>query len=243
PLDQLGLAVFEPRLPALIAEVMAGGSAERAGLKGGDRVLSVDGKPIDDWSAWVSVVRENPGRSLAVVVDRGGVLVDVELTPERVDIDGSRVGRIGAKAAKPDDDKLVRVVRLGFFPAAGAAALKTWDRISMTLMTLGKMVMGRVSVENLSGPITIAQVAADTARYGMEPFVNFLAYLSISLGILNLLPIPVLDGGHILFGLCEWLRGKPLSERIQQIGLGFGLSVLMVFMALAFYNDLMRIAN
>lgn len=244
PLDQLGLAVFVPKLPAHIGDVLADSPAARAGLQAGDRVVSVEGEPIADWSSWVKVIRENPEKSLSVVIQRQGHTVTLDIIPEaQKGPNGAVFGRIGAGAVTSTEDDLVRQVRFNPFVAGVQALHKTWDRIAMTLATLGKMVVGRVSVENLSGPITIAQVAADTAQFGFEPFVNFLAYLSISLGILNLLPIPVLDGGHILFGVYEWLRGQPLSEKVQQAGLGFGLSILVVFMAVAFYNDLMRITQ
>lgn len=244
PLDQLGLAVYVPKLPAQIGEVLSDTPAERAGFQAGDRVLTVAGQAITDWSNWVKVIRENPEKPLAVEVQRQDTVVALTVTPEAQEgPSGAVFGRIGAGALQTGQDDQVRQVRFNPLASAAQALHKTWDRITMTLATLGKMVVGRVSVENLSGPITIAQVAADTAQFGFEPFVNFLAYLSISLGILNLLPIPVLDGGHILFGLYEWLRGQPLSDKVQQAGLGFGLSVLAVFMAVAFYNDLMRITQ
>lgn len=244
PLDHLGLAVFVPKLPALIGEVVANTPAERAGLQAGDRVLAVAGDPIADWSSWVKVIRENPETELSLSIQREGQTLALSITPEaQAGPNGVVFGRIGAGAVNNNQDDLVRQVRFNPLFAGVQALHKTWDRITMTLATLGKMVIGRVSVENLSGPITIAQVAADTAQFGFEPFVNFLAYLSISLGILNLLPIPVLDGGHIVFGIYEWLRGQPLSEKVQQAGLGFGLSILVVFMAVAFYNDLMRITQ
>lgn len=244
PLDQLGLAVYVPKLPAHIGEVLSDTPAERAGFKAGDRVLAVEGQAIADWSSWVKVIRENPEKPLAVDIQRDGQALTLTVTPEAQAGQGDVVfGRIGAGAVKTGQEDQVRQVRFNPLVSAAQALHKTWDRITMTLTTLGKMVVGRVSVENLSGPITIAQVAADTAQFGFEPFVNFLAYLSISLGILNLLPIPVLDGGHIVFGLYEWVRGQPLSEKVQQAGLGFGLSILVLFMAVAFYNDLMRITQ
>jgi len=179
-----------------------------------------------------------------VMVERDGLQELIELTPaNHKSDDGKTIGLIGAMAEPvpwpPEEYR--RTLQYSLIGAWAPAAEKAWTRISLTLVTIWKMLGGDISVDNLSGPITIAKVAGDTASYGLEPFLNFLAYLSISLGILNLLPIPILDGGHIVFAMAEIVRGKPLSERVQQAGLSIGLSLLAAFMLLAFYNDITRL--
>lgn len=244
PLGALGVSIYEPKFPPVIGGLVAGGAAERDGLLPGDKVLSVDGQRIENWMEWVEVVRLNPERVLEVLVERDAEQVTLAIEPAAVVQENDEVfGQIGASVATYTDPSLVRMIQFGVYDAFFQAIAKTQQLINMTLSAIWKMIVGLISVENLSGPITIAQIAGDTAGYGMEPFLNFVAYLSISLGVLNLLPIPVLDGGHILFAVFELARGKPLSERIQQMGLSFGLAVLAMFMLVAFYNDVVRLAQ
>ena len=245
PLQSLGLTVFRPAMPPVIDEVVPGYAAERDGLKPNDLIVAVDGEPIKRWIDWVNVVQANPEKTLDVTLEREGVQIVLPVTPNSVEVEeGKRVGRIGARTQPVDyPPEMHRVVRYGVFEAMGEAIDKTHQLIVIIFKTIGKMIVGVVSVDNLSGPITIAQIAGDTASYGVEPFLSFLAYLSISLGVLNLLPIPVLDGGHILFACFEMVRGKPLSERIQQAGVSLGLTMLAMFMLVAFYNDIVRLAQ
>ncbi len=247
PLEALGVQPYQLRIDPLIGEVIAGGAAERDGLLPGDLLLSANGENIDDWAAWVQVVRDSPEIPIAISLERDGRVVDLQLTP-KASVDGNGrsesgkpIGKIGAAVTPPEyPEGYIRTVRYSVIEGLGAAYDKTVDLCLVILKTIGKMIVGEVSVDNLSGPITIAKVAGDRASYGLEPFLSFLAYLSISLGVLNLLPIPMLDGGHILYALIEVVQGKPLSERIQQAGLGIGVCILAMFMILAFYNDIMR---
>jgi len=244
PMQNLGLTVFRPDIPPIIGELSEGGAAQRDGLKPGDLVVSVNEVGIGNWNDWVDVVKANPEISMQVIVEREGVQQLIALTPANYSSDnGSIIGRIGALPSPTPwpPEEYRRTLKYSVLGAWAPALEKAWSRITLTLFTIRKMFSGDISVDNLSGPITIAKIAGDTASYGLEPFLNFLAYLSISLGILNLLPIPILDGGHILFALAEIVRGKPLSERVQQAGLGLGLSLLAAFMLLAFYNDINRL--
>ncbi len=245
PLNYLGLHTYMPDITATIGEVLPNSPAQEAGLQKGDLVTRANEEAITSWRAWVNVVRAHPAQTLSIEVQRQTQTITLTITPETIDgPQGKPIGRIGAAALEMmSTEGMYRKINYGILESAWQASAKTLERIEVTLSTLGKMIIGKVSVENLSGPITIAQIAADTASYGLEPFLNFLAYLSISLGVLNLLPIPVLDGGHILFGLFEWLRGKPLSEKAQTISLSLGLGILSMLMAIAFYNDLARLAR
>lgn len=246
PYDILGFAPYRPFIPAQISKVQAGSPAEKGGLVAEDIVKAVNGEPIEDWEAWVNVVRDNPAKEMAVEVDRAGSVVELTLIPDAIKDSrtGEWFGRIGAHSPKVDwPEDMVRRMEYSVFGALVAGVEKTANLISLIFKTLWKMVVGEMSLDNISGPITIAQVAGDTARDGLNTFFNFLAYLSISLGVFNLLPIPVLDGGHLLFAMIEAARGKPLSERIQNAGLSVGLSLLAAFMVLAIYNDIVRIAQ
>ncbi|RMD71154.1 MAG: sigma E protease regulator RseP [Gammaproteobacteria bacterium] len=243
PLGALGIRPFRPDIPPVIGKVVPGGAAERAGLKPGDRILSVDGHPMRDWEEWVHYVRAHPEKTLHVKVQRGDEVLTLTLRPKAVvDERGKTIGRIGAyvqidaKASLP-----IGVLRYPPLKALGAALEKTWDMTALTLKVLAKMVTGHASLENISGPLSIAQFAGEAGSLGISPFLAFLAIVSISLGILNLLPIPVLDGGHILFYAIEMIKGSPVSEEVQAIGQRIGIALLIALMGLAFYNDLARL--
>lgn len=258
PVESLGILPAFPDVPAIIGRVLPEGAASRAGLQSGDRVQSVDGQGIRGWQHWVQWIRTHPDIEVEVVFERNGQWQTTELRPDTI-LDNSKrsVGRVGAELAQSMRDELVMIAQdsaakanntdwyrthhYGPVSAAFKALRSLSDRIVLTLQTLKKMLLGVMSLDNLSGPLTIAQVAGDSARYGAETFFQFVAYLSLSLGVLNLLPIPVLDGGHILFAGIEWLRGKPLSERIQQISLSAGAAMLVLVMGIALYNDLTRL--
>jgi len=243
PLSSIGIEPWRPAIPAVLASIVEGSAAERAGLQSQDRVLAVNGEAINDWMELVNLIQANPGQSLQLTVQRDGRDVDLSLTPASRETDsGEWVGYMGA-AVQPvqmPDDKL-RIMTYSPLAALGQGLEKTWQMTTFTLDALKKMVVGLISIKNLSGPITIAKVAGASVEGGLESFLSFLAYLSVSLGLINILPIPVLDGGHLMYYLVEWVRGKPVSERIQQMGLRLGLGIIMTLMVLALYNDLMRL--
>ncbi|HHJ17710.1 MAG TPA: RIP metalloprotease RseP [Gammaproteobacteria bacterium] len=241
-LNNLGLSVWRPRIPAVIDRVVPGAPAEQAGLQAGDRVISVDGKPVEHWGEWVKYVRARPLQTLRVGVLRGAEELEITLVPRAKEDKGKTIGQIGAYVRNPGDAHNMRTeVRYGVFEAGGKSLHKTWEMTTLTLRTLWGMLAGRASVENISGPISIAQYAGSSASSGLTSFLRFLAIVSISLGVLNLLPVPVLDGGHLLYNVIEWLRGKPLSEAAQQVGQQVGILLLLALMSIAFYNDLSRV--
>ncbi|MEJ2592297.1 MAG: sigma E protease regulator RseP [Candidatus Thiodiazotropha sp.] len=241
-LKNLGLNPSRPLLPPVIGEILPGEPASEAGLQSGDRILSVDGTEIKDWPQWVEYVRARPGQTLQVTIERQGQPLDIALTPQLKSDGGKPYGRIGAGVEVPEGlmDSYRSVVRYGPIDALGHAVTKTWDLSSLMLRMLGKMAVGEVSVKNLSGPISIADSAGKSASYGLSYFIKFLAVVSVSLGVLNLLPIPVLDGGHLFFFLVEAVKGRPLSERFVEQGQKIGMLILLAIMSLAFYVDINR---
>lgn len=242
-LERLGLTPLRPTLPPVIGELTPGEPAEQAGLRLGDRILSVDGAPLEDWREWVRVVRESPGNALRVEIERAGERLELAVTPRAVAAEGGVTGRIGAGVQARDDlMEPYRVqVRYGPLEALAQSVHKTLDMSQLMLRVMGRMLTGQASVENLSGPITIAETAGRTASHGLDYFIKFLAVVSISLGVLNLLPIPVLDGGHLLYFFIEWVKGSPLSEQAQLQGQKVGLVLIAALMTLAFYVDLSRL--
>lgn len=243
-LGRLGLTPKRPTLPAVIGELVPGEAAAVAGMQPGDRILAADGRPVESWGAWVDLVRDHVEKPILIDVERSdGERLDLEITPRAAQVDGATVGRIGAGVQVPDgfmDDYQVEV-SYGPIESLGRAVSKTAEMSVMTLRMVGRMIIGQASIENLSGPITIAETAGRTASYGLDSFIKFLAVVSISLGILNLLPIPVLDGGHLLYFFVEWVKGSPVSEEAQLQGQKIGLFLLAALMSLAFYLDLSRL--
>lgn len=241
-----GFSYYRPAIKPVIGEVVSGGAAERAGLKRADEFVAINGKEITRWDEVVELVRANPGKTLRVEVERDGKLLPpVQLTPGAVQEGGREVGKIGA--APLVDRKmmsgLATEVRYGPAESLTRALHKTWDTSLFTLKMLGKMIMGEVSLKNLSGPITIADYAGQTAQSGWIAYLLFLALISISLGVLNLLPIPLLDGGHLMYYIVEILKGSPVSERAIEIGQHVGVALLFTLMAFAIYNDINRLIS
>ena len=239
----VGLVPFRPPISPVIDVVSRGGPADLAGVLAGDIVRSVDEEPIYDWYDFVEIVQASAGEQLRVSVERNADLVLLTVVPEAVEGGGrSVVGKIGVGVAPFEYPKeLIATISYGPVDSLGHAFSQTWSDVAMTFGAVKKMVVGLISLDNLSGPITIARVANQSISTGAEEFLRFLALLSVSLGVLNLLPIPVLDGGHILFYLIEAVRGRPLSERSQVVGFKIGLSLVVMLMAVAFYNDIMRL--
>ncbi|NWG87590.1 MAG: RIP metalloprotease RseP [Hydrogenophilaceae bacterium] len=238
-----GLMRYLPAIAPVIGEVVADGQAERAGLRSGDRILSVDGAPVDHWDEVVRKVRNAPGRTLAFELVRQGQTLRVAVTPAAVDEAGQRVGKVGAAPEIPAGtfEALQTSVRYSAGEAVTRALSKTWELSSFSLEMLGRMVIGQASLDNIAGPITIADYAGQSARSGMSSFIAFLALISISLAVLNLLPIPLLDGGHLLYYLVEVVTGRPVPERVQEIGQRIGMALLGVLMFFALFNDLQRL--
>jgi regulator of sigma E protease len=241
-LENFGLTPWQP--PALVERLVAGGAGERAGMLPGDEVVFADDTPISNWEQWVEYVRERPGEPIAMRVMRNGDPVELTVTPDRESEKGRIIGRIGAYVQLPGEEERATmrvVVRYGLLEAVPEALYKTWEVTTLTLRTLWKMVSGRASVENLSGPISIARYAGQSAAVGLTTFLGFLGIVSVSLGVLNLLPVPILDGGHLLFYLLEVVKGSPMSETAQLVGQKIGIALLLMLMSLAFYNDLVRL--
>src|SRR5688572_15204837 len=243
-LGKLGLRPFRPNVPAELGRVRPGSAAERAGLQAGDRVLAVEGKPIATWFDFTAEVTANPGRTLAFEIEREGRRFTVRGTPEPVGEGAGRVGRLGVEAGdrlKREYERMTTTVRYGPVEAVGRAAHKVWDLSIFSVKMLGRMIVGDVSWKNLSGPITIADYAGQSAQLGWITYLGFLALVSVSLGVLNLLPIPLLDGGHLVYYFAEIVKGSPVSEKAMEIGQRVGLALLLGLTFFAFYNDLNRL--
>ncbi|KAF2407699.1 site-2 protease. Metallo peptidase. MEROPS family M50B [Pseudomonas antarctica] len=242
PIKSLGIRPWRPALPPVLAELDPKGPAQAAGLKTGDRLLALDGQALGDWQQVVDLVRVRPDTKIVLKVERDGAQIDVPVTLSVRGEAKAAGGYLGAGVKGVEwPPSMVREVSFGPLAAIGEGAKRTWTMSVLTLESLKKMLFGELSVKNLSGPITIAKVAGASAQSGVADFLNFLAYLSISLGVLNLLPIPVLDGGHLLFYLVEWVRGRPLSDRVQGWGIQIGISLVVGVMLLALVNDLGRL--
>jgi len=243
PMAQMGLRLDRPDVEPVIGKVISGSVAEAGGLRAGDRVVAIDGTSIRLWDDLVAAVQAHPGVIIRLLVRRGSDQIEISLKPSTELQNGKPIGRIGA-APYVDTEamkKLLTIVRYGPVSALGLAAQRTWETSAFSLRMLGKMVTGEVSWKNLSGPVTIADYAGQSAQLGLGAYLAFLALISISLGVLNLLPIPLLDGGHLLYYAAEIFKGSPVSERAMELGQRLGLTVLLFLMAFAFYNDLNRL--
>jgi regulator of sigma E protease len=243
-LGKLGLRPFRPAVPAVMGRVMPGSAAERAGISEGDRVVAIDGSAIGTWFDFTAVVSKSPGRTLELEVERRGRRYPMRATPEPVGEGESRIGRLGVAAGpqlRQEYERMTTTVRYGPVAAVGQAAHKVYDLSIFSIKMLGRMVVGDVSWKNLSGPITIADYAGQSAQLGWITFLGFLALVSVSLGVLNLLPIPLLDGGHLVYYFAEIMKGSPVSEKTMEIGQRFGMALLLGLTFFAFYNDINRL--
>ncbi|WP_281647922.1 sigma E protease regulator RseP [Parendozoicomonas sp. Alg238-R29] len=243
PVRGLGIVPWSPDVPAVIGQIVPDLAAERAGLQKGDKVIAMNGAAVNNWEDWVGEIRSSMGKPLEVTVERNGQRITIDLIPgEKSLADGTKIGYIGAGSSPftwPEDH--VREIRFGPVAALGVAAEETASLSFLMVDSLRKMITGLVSVSNLSGPITIARAAGASIKSGFESFLGFLAMLSVSLGVINLLPVPVLDGGHLLYHFVELIRGKPLSEKAQMFGMRIGLALILGVMFVAIFNDLSRL--
>jgi len=242
-LRPLGIVRFDPEIEPVIGKVLPEGAAARAGFQPGDRLIAANGKPVANWQDWVQLIRQHPAKPLRIEYERQGQRGELSVVPDAVDEAGQRIGKIGAG---PQVDEavlaaLMTEVRYGPIDALWQGAVKTWDMSLFTLEMMGRMVLGQVSWKNLSGPLTIADYAGQSAALGWISFVGFLALVSVSLGVLNLLPIPLLDGGHLMYYVAEVFTGRPVSERTMEIGSRIGMILLLLLMSFALFNDLQRL--
>jgi regulator of sigma E protease len=225
-----------------VGRVSPGGPAERAGLRAGDRIVAVDDAPVADFPALVEAISARPGREVLIEYERDGARARLRLTTESDEVDGRPVGRIRVENPPPGPlpESMVVTRTYGPIEALGVATVRAWDMTVLQAKMLWRMFMGQVSVKNLSGPISIAEYAGESARGGIMSFIGFLVLISLSLGFLNLLPVPILDGGQILFQAAEWVKGSPLSERTQVLGQQVGIALLLMLMGVALFNDVAR---
>ena len=244
-LEKLGIRFFRPRIPAVIGEVSAGSPAAAAGLNPGDEILQIDGEPVTTWSEVVRRVRAAPGKTLDFELRRDDERLLLVITPAVVEDQGVSIGRIGAAVTDPGlpNSELMITVRYGPLVALGKAVDETWDKSVFSVVMIAKMITGEMSWRNISGPVTIADYAGQSAKLGIGYYLKFLALVSISLAVLNLLPIPILDGGHLLYYVLEIIKRGPLSERSMEIGQQIGLALMLMLMACAFFNDINRLIS
>jgi regulator of sigma E protease len=241
---KLGLRPFVPPAPAHIGRVQPDHAGQRAGLLDGDLVLAIDGTPVPTWVDFTRIILASAGKPLDLEVERAGQRVKVRAVPESITESGTTIGRLGVEMA-PEVQRAYEsnriTVRFGPVEAAGKAVAKVADLCAFTFKMLGRMALGQVSWRNLSGPITIADYAGQSAQQGWMVWLGFLALVSVSLGVLNLLPIPLLDGGHLVYYFAEIVKGSPVSDRVMEIGQRFGLALLLGLTVFAFYNDINRL--
>ena len=243
--ERIGLRLFRPALAPIIGRVVDASPAAKAGLRAGDRVTHVDGKEVRTWTDLVESIRARPDASLRLTVESDGARRLVDVVPEAVSANGERIGRIGASPFVPPSYGEQVFVRKQYGPVDSLvkAVARTWEIATFSLRMLGKMLLGEVSWKHLSGPVTIADFAGQSAQLGWVSYVTFLAVISISLGVLNLLPIPLLDGGHLMYYGFEIIKGRPLSDRAMEFGQRIGLALLLVLIAFALYNDFTRLLS
>lgn len=244
-LKKIGLSVYQPAMKPIVAQVVSDSVGNRAGLLAGDEILAVNGKKITLWEELVQQIRVSPGIPLTLEIRRGATVNDIEVIPDAHTESGEKIGKIGI-GPQIDRNELEKLLVEISYPAGTAmvrAINKTWETSVFTLRMLWKMVAGEVSWKNVSGPITIADYAGKSAQMGLSSYLAFLALISISLGVLNLLPIPMLDGGHLMYYVIEIVKGSPLSVRATEIGQQVGMLLLFSLMAFAIYNDVSRLIS
>ncbi|OGS80335.1 MAG: RIP metalloprotease RseP [Gallionellales bacterium GWA2_55_18] len=244
-LDKLGLHTYQPIILPVIGKIAEGSVAQRAGLQEGDRILRANGITMQRWLEVVEMVRTHPGQTVRFDIQRGGAVSSISVIPQAVGESGKTVGKIGAGPQVDNAAWQAMLTEASYGPleAFAISLRKTWETTIISLKMLGKMVMGEISMKNLSGPITIADYAGQSAEMGVAAYLGFLALISVSLGVLNLLPIPLLDGGHLLYYAAELVKGSPVSEQAWEIGQKIGIALLGTLMAFAIYNDINRLIS
>lgn len=243
PAQKFGLLPFRPKLAPVVGDVTSDSPAALAGIMSGDIVVAIDGMPITEWGQVVEHVRPAYGKTLALEIERAGARSTHRLVPTRVDENGRPIGRLGI-AVKPDPQRYAQMmvkVHYGFPGVIYRAVGEVWNTSELSVRMIGRMITGRASLKNLSGPVTIADYAGQSARMGWTSYLRFIALISISLGVLNLLPIPVLDGGHLMYYLAELLKGSPVSDSVLEVGQKIGFGFLGLLMLFALYNDIYRL--
>ena len=243
PITSIGLNPYRPAITPELGFVDEDGAAYAAGLRVGDTLVAVDGRAYSDWDQFVTKVKAAADKRLTVTIRRDGEQLKFDVTPKARTIDGGKVeGVIGvAPTQAPWPDEMRLQLEYGVGESLWVAADKTWQLVSVSIKMIGKLFTGDVSVKNLSGPISIAQGAGSSANYGLVYFLGFLALISVNLGIINLLPLPVLDGGHLLYYFIEVITGRPVPEKVQEIGFRFGAALLLMLMSIALFNDFSRL--
>jgi regulator of sigma E protease len=240
----LGFQFWEPPIPAVLAHVVPDGPAARAGLQAGDHILSVNGHPVKDFEDVIAQITPHPGGTITLTFERNGQTHTVQVEVASAQIDGKYVGRIEAEGELPTDapypPSMMRHLSVSPVTAVGRAAAEAWGMTALQGRLFWRMMLGQVSLKNLSGPVSIAEYAGQSASEGVGSFLDFLVLISLSLGFLNLLPIPILDGGQIVFQLVEWVKGSPMSERAQAFGQQVGIALLILLMGVALFNDIAR---
>jgi regulator of sigma E protease len=243
PLTHIGLIRYLPELAPVVGQIVAGGRAEMAGMRTGDRIEAINGQPVRVWDDMVKTIKANPDKQLTLTLSRAGSPLELNVTPAASQESGQTIGRIGAG---PQVDEAIFAplqaeIRFGPVAAMKRAVYKTWDLSTFSLEMMGRLVIGHASLKNISGPVTIADYAGRSAEAGPSAFIAFLALISVSLGVLNLLPIPLLDGGHLLYYFVEFLTGRPVSDSVQEIGQKIGAALLATLMIFALFNDFHRL--
>ena len=242
PIGSLGIVPLGGKVLPVVEAVVPSSASEKAGLQIGDRIKGVDGEAITEWAQFVERVQQSPAQPLQVTVERGGSEMTLTLTPDGKKVKGQLVGFVGlSPQLVPLPDEYRTLLQYGPLQALWHGVQKTWSLITLTFDMIGKLIGGIVSLDNLSGPISIAKGAGSSADYGLVYFLGFLALISVNLGIINLFPLPVLDGGHLVYFLIEAVTGKPVPEKIQEIGFRIGAAILMLLMGIALFNDFARL--
>jgi len=238
----LGFDFWVPAVPAVLGRVDPAGVAAQAGLGAGDEITAVNGDPIADFAALREAIASRPGQEVVLAYRRGGEQHSIRLTVASAQVDGATIGRLQVEAPRSFryPESMLRHSSPGVFGALSRGASEAWDMTALQARIFWRMLMGQVSLKNLSGPLTIAEFAGDSATAGLTSFAGFLVMISLSLGFLNLLPIPILDGGQIVYQLVEWVKGSPLSDRAQVLGQQLGIALLVLMMSVALFNDIAR---